>query len=163
VAGEPKGSLMILYHFTDAENLSTITERGLVPTVGRHAETEALTLGIPVVWFTSNVAPLWLVGPGCGSDMCMLTVDLKRKHVRHWRTWLANTKSDGIDENDKPTHYVGTEILEGFDREFGTKRLTDTSNYWICTGIVRPHYIIECEHVSVRHVLEGAGATAPVR
>ena len=120
-----------------------------------------LTLGIPVVWFTSNRAPLWMVG--LGTDMCMLTVDVKRKHLYHWRTWLANMESDGIDENGKPHHFIGTKILEdlSLDKEFGDKRLTDTSNYWICAGIVRPHHIIECGHV--RYVQEGAGAASAVR
>jgi hypothetical protein len=100
---------------------------------------------------------------GLGTDMCMLTVDVKRKHLYHWRTWLANMESDGIDENGKPHHFIGTKILEdlSLDKEFGDKRLTDTSNYWICAGIVRPHHIIECGHV--RYVREGAGAASAVR
>ena len=78
----------------------------------------------------------------------MLTVDLNRKHLRHWRTWLANIESDGIDENGEPRHFVGAEILASLDKEFGAKRLTDTSNYWICTDIVRPWHIVGCQHVN---------------
>ena len=91
--------------------------------------------------------------------MWMLTADLKRKHLHHWRTWLANMENDGIDENGKPHHFVGTKILEAMsrDKECGDKRLTDTSNYWICTGIVRPHHIIQCQHIS--YVAEGRGAS----
>jgi hypothetical protein len=48
---------MILYHFTGVENLEDITERGLVPAIGKHTETEVLNLSIPVVWFTSNPSP----------------------------------------------------------------------------------------------------------
>ena len=92
---------MILYHFTGAKHLDGIAKRGLVPAIGKHANTKVLTLGIPVVWFTSNPSPLWIVGLGDASDMCMLTVDLKRKYLHHWRTWLANMESDGIDENGK--------------------------------------------------------------
>ena len=150
---------MILYLFTGAENLDGIAERGLVPSIGKHTEAEVLTLGIPVVWFTSNAAPIWMVGLGYGTNMWMLTVDLKRKHLHHWRTWLANMESDGIDENGQPHHFVGTEILENMsrDKEYEDKRLTDTSNYWICTGIVRPHCIIECQHVN--YVTGGTGAS----
>ena len=90
---------MILYHFTGAENLDGIAARGLVPAIGTDAKTKVLTLGTPVVWFTSNAAPLWTVGLGYSTEMWMLTVDLKRRHLHHWRTWLANMESDGIDEN----------------------------------------------------------------
>jgi hypothetical protein len=138
---------MILYHFTKAENLKGIAERGLVPAIGKTTDSGALTLGIPVVWFTSNSQPLWMVGLGCGSDMCMLTVDINRKRLHHWRSWLANLQSDGIDENGKPRHFVGTEILDTMsrDKDSGAKRLTDTNNYWICTGIVHPMHIVECQ------------------
>jgi hypothetical protein len=33
MADDPNGSHMILYHFTDAENLNGIAERGLVPAI----------------------------------------------------------------------------------------------------------------------------------
>jgi hypothetical protein len=57
-------------------------------------DTVALKLrGIPVVWFTSNSLPLWLVGLGCDSDMCMLTVDINRKRLHHWRSWLAKVSA----------------------------------------------------------------------
>jgi hypothetical protein len=141
---------MILYHFTGAENLDGITERGLVPAIGKHTQTEVLTLGMPVVWFTSNRAPLWMVAPSDDTDMCMLTVDLRRKHLRHWRTWLTNIENDGVDENGKPCHFVGAEILAILDKRFGSNRLTDTSNYWICTRIIRPQHIVECQRVNER-------------
>ena len=136
---------MILYHFTRAENLDGIVRRGLVPAIGNSG---ALTLGIAVVWFTSNSAPLWMIGVGYGTDMCMLTVDINRKQLHHWRSWLANREGDGIDENGKPRHFVGTEVLNAMsrDKESEAKRLTDTNNYWICTGIVRPMHIVECQH-----------------
>src|SRR5215472_13922810 len=106
---------MILYHFTKAENLKGIAERGLVPAIGNTTDFGALTLGIPVVWFTSNSLPLWMVGL-CGSDMCMLTVDINRKRLHHWRSWLANIRGDGIDENGKPRHFVGIEVLDAMSR-----------------------------------------------
>ena len=138
---------MILYHFTKHENLDGIGKRGLVPAIGKNTDSGALTLGIPVVWFTSNSQPLWMVGLGYGTDMCMLTVDINRKRLHHWRSWLTNLEGDGIDENGKPRHFVGTEILDAMsrDKELGAKRLTDTNNYWICTGIVHPMHIVECK------------------
>ena len=143
---------MILYHFTKAENLKGIAERGLVPDIGKTTDLGALTFGIPVVWFTSNSLPLWLVGLGCGSAMCMLTVDINRKRLHHWRSWLAKLQGVGINENGKPRHFVGIEVLDAMsrDKESEAKRLTDTSNYWICTGIVHPMHIVECQHFEYR-------------
>jgi hypothetical protein len=135
---------MILYHFTTQENLDGIVKRGLVPAIGKNTD-RALTLGMPVVWLTTNSAPLWLVGPGYGTDMCMLTVDINRKRLHHWRSWLANLEREGIDENGKRSHFVGTEILDAISsgKESGDKRLIDTNNYWICTRIVHPMHILE--------------------
>jgi hypothetical protein len=99
---------MILYHFTRTENLDGIVRRELVPAIGNSG---ALTLGIPAVWFTSNSAPPWMIGVSYGTGMCMLTVDINRKHLHHWRSWLANREGDGIDENGKPRHFVGAESL----------------------------------------------------
>jgi len=133
---------MILYHFTAAQNLDGITKRGLVPAIGQNTD-GALTLGIPVVWFTSNSAPLWMVSNATG--MCVLTVDIIRKRLHHWRSWLRNRECDGIDESGKPRHFVGTEILDAIScsKESRDKRLIDTNNYWICTRIVHPMHILE--------------------
>jgi hypothetical protein len=135
---------MILYHFTTAQNLDGITKRGLVPAIGKNPD-QALTLGIPVVWFTSNSAPLWLVSHA--TDMCVLTVDINRKRLHHWRSWLQNRECDGIDESGKPRHFVGIEILETISRGKGSgdKRLIDTNNYWICAGVVHPMHILDCQ------------------
>jgi len=155
VADDSNGSHMILYHFTGAEYLDGIAARWLVPAIGTDAKTKVLTLGTPVVWFTSNAAPLWTVGLGYSTEMWMLTVDLKRRHLHHWRrgsrTWKAM-----VSTRTATYHFVGTEILEAMslDQEFGAERLTDTSNYWICSGVVRPYHIIQCQHIS--YVVEGA-------
>jgi hypothetical protein len=135
---------MILYHFTTAQNLDGITKRGLVPAIGKNTD-GALTLGIPVVWFTSNSAPLWMVS--YATDICVLTVDINRKRLHHWRSWLPNRERNGIDQNGKPRHFVGSDILDAMSRgkESGDKRLIDTNNYWICTGVVHPMHILDSQ------------------
>jgi hypothetical protein len=146
---------MNLYHFTREQNLEGIGERGLVPAIGKHS-TAMLTFGIPVVWFTSNKAPLWMVMVGDGdgtADMCVLTVNVKAKNLHHWRTWLVAREGVGLDDSGRMTQRVsGTEMLAKLDPEWGERARADSENYWICTSVVHRKRITKIQRILLQAV-----------
>ena len=146
---------MILYHFTVEQNLKGIGERGLVPAIGEHSS-DWLTLGIPVVWFTSNPWPVWMVAAGYGTDMCCLTVNVKRKNLHRWRRWLAEREGAGLDDRGVMQRVSGRDMLARLERnpEWNERVSADSENYWICTSVIHRKRITKIQRVE--YVVEKA-------
>jgi hypothetical protein len=95
---------MILYHFTREMLLPSIEESGLLPGTDLEKSSPILTLGIPVVWLTSNCNPQsWMRAFHC--DTVVLTVDVKKKRFAHWRTWM-----EGLEVHEREWTYKHKDV-----------------------------------------------------
>jgi hypothetical protein len=126
---------MKLYHFTRAIHLPNINERGLVPSAGE-GRNSLLTFGIPVVWFTANPNPEWLIK--FHADAVRLTVDVEENELTHWLTWFEHTESDMTAPNGIERHIAGREIIASIrsDPECSERFMRDAPNHYVHFGVV---------------------------
>lgn len=103
---------VILHHFTFAKFLPSIEESGLLPGTDPEKSSPILTLGIPVVWLTSNPTEIhWMLNVDPNAGHALITVDAKKKHLRHWRTWMEGL--EGRLENGEIVR--GADVLSVLD------------------------------------------------
>jgi hypothetical protein len=106
--------VVILYHFTFAERLPGIRERGLVPHV---PEPNYLTMGKPVVWLTRRVDDVAWTGAkklaDLSSDVRLLAVriDPNDRQLGNYVTWMRGLRGMSA-RLDNGRVMTGAQILE---------------------------------------------------
>jgi hypothetical protein len=141
---------MILYHFTRAKCLPSIEETGLLPGTDPEKSSPILTLGIPVVWLTSNKNPQWM--RAYHRDAVVLTVDIKKRRLVHWRTWMEGLQ----------VRYESGDISYGVDVLKVLYSLHDSGNWDAecfreCCGDFYVHLgPISCRRIKSVHPVEWA-------
>lgn len=116
---------MILRHFTVGGSLPSIDACGLRPRV--RSDAPGQSLGLPVVWLTSEREPLWcLTLPAdCGPPVCIdVRLEPNTSRLAHYPTWLRGQGVSLTDIYDPAKIGMGPadlfETMEHWHVYFGT-------------------------------------------